>query len=105
MAVPDPLDVWQEVDVKRKLRLELCCVDMLAMEAVGHPLRQADHSHRLVGEGLGIIDHKIAAVGALVVHKEHEVPIILACMAHWISGMDCAQCELAAPLTAELARA
>ena len=79
MAVQNPLDVWQEVDVKWKLRLELCYIQMLAMKAVGHPLRQADHSHWLIREGLGIINHKIAAIGALVIYKEHQVPVVLAC--------------------------
>ena len=77
---------------------------VLAVEAIGHPLWQLHHGHRLIGEGPGIIDHKIAAVGAHVVHKEHEVPIILACMALWTSGTDCAQHQLAASLIAELAR-
>ena len=104
MPVQNPLDVWQEVDVEWKLRLELCCIDMFAMEAVGHPLRQVDHSHWLIRKGLSIINNEIAAVGAFVVHKEHQVPIVLACAALWISGTDCAQCQLAAPLTAELAR-
>ena len=77
----DPLDVWQEVNVEWKLRLKLCCIDVLAVEAIGHPLRQLHHSHRLVGEGAGVVDHKVAATGALVVHEEHQVPIILTCAA------------------------
>ena len=74
----------------------------LPWKAVGHPLRQLDYSHRLAGEGLGIIDHEIAAVGALVVHKEHQVPIVLACTALCRSGADRAQSELAASQSSEL---
>lgn len=90
----DLLDVWQKVDVEWKLRLKLCCIDVLAMEAVGYSLRQADHSHRLVGEGPGIIDHEVAAVGALIVHEEHQVPIILTCTVLCVLGTDCAQQHL-----------
>ena len=39
----DPLDVWQEVDVEWKLRLKLCCIDVLAVApaAAASPQPQA----------------------------------------------------------------
>lgn len=67
------------MDVEGKLRLKLRGVDVLAVEAVRHPLRKLHARHRLCREAARVIDHELAAVCLLVVHICRQVSVILTC--------------------------
>lgn len=67
------------MNVKGELRLELRGVDVLAVEAVRHPLRKLHACNRRRREALCIVNHKVTAVGRLVIHKCCQIAIILPC--------------------------